>query len=249
MTAPTLLFLFLAFPAAAQEKPEESSRLRWGIGAGAISSPRPYTGAESDVIVVPAVQLQYGRWFVQGIRGGYELVSSSAWTVSAFAQARFQELSPGDSPALSGMEPRGKSMDGGVETVFRSRPVGFRLSAATDVLGRSNGQELTAQAITGAPLGKRLLLLATFGPRWESARRIDYYYGVRLDEATEARDAYVGAGSTSWDFSLSALYRPADRWTVFALWNRTALGDAIRESPIVDRKSSSALAVFVTREF
>ncbi len=241
--------LLVSGSSSAKEAPEEPSKLRWGVGAGFVASPRPYVDAKPQTFPIPVVQIQYKRWFVQGIRGGYELLSAPQWSVSAFAQARFQGLEPEDSPFLEGMEARQKSMDGGVEVLYRGRPVGFRATASTDVLGRSNGQEVSAQAITGAPLGKKLLVLVGFGPRWETGRRIDYYYGVRPEEATSLRPAYSGVGALSWDLGVSAIYRPTHRWSIFSLLNRTSLGDGIRQSPTVERDSVASFVLFVTREF
>jgi outer membrane scaffolding protein for murein synthesis (MipA/OmpV family) len=118
----------------------------------------------------------------------------------------------------------------------------------TDVLGRSKGQEISAQLTSGAPLGRKLLLLVGFGPRWDSARRVDYYYGVRPDEALDSRPGYTGQSTVSWDLAVSALYRPSSRWSVFVLVNRTSYGAAIRESPIVSRDSASSMVVSVVRE-
>jgi outer membrane protein len=241
--------LFVCGSAAALQAPEESSKLRWGVGAGFVTSPRPYAGAKSQTFPIPVVQIQYERWFLQGIRGGYELFSAPRLRVSAFAQARFQGLEPDDSPFLDGMEARKKSLDGGLEILYRGRPLGFRAAASTDVLGRSKGQEVSAQAITGAPIGKKLLVLAGFGPRWETGRRVDYYYGVRPEEATSLRPAYSGEATLSWDLGISAIYRPARRWSLFALLNRTSFGDGIRQSPTVERDSVSSFVLFVTREF
>jgi outer membrane scaffolding protein for murein synthesis (MipA/OmpV family) len=63
------------------------------------------------------------------------------------------------------------------------------------------------------------------------------------------RHLYSAEGALNWDLAVSAIYRPSDRWSVFALLNRTALGDAIRQSPIVDRESMTGLVFFLTREF
>jgi outer membrane protein len=253
MKKSALFFLAPAFVASttavAQQPPQASEKLRWGLGVGFVTSPRPYVGAKPRTFPVPVVTVRKDRWFVQGIRGGFEMLRSTRWTLSAFAQARFQGLEPEDSEYLDGMEERKKSLDGGVEVVYRGRPVGFRAAALSDTLGRSNGQELSAQLTTGAPLGKKLLVLAGFGPRWETARRVDYYYGVRTGEATSERPPYMGAAALNWDLAVSAIYRPAARWSVFALFNRTRLGEAIRRSPTVERETVSSFVLFVTRDF
>jgi outer membrane protein len=227
---------------------EESAKLEWGLGLGFIASPRPYEGTKAQLFAVPVLNVKRGLWFFQGIRGGYELVSTERFTASAFGQARFQGLEPEESPFLDGMAPRSKSMDAGAELLFRGRPVGFRVAAVTDVLGRSKGQEISAQLTSGAPLGRKLLLLVGFGPRWDSGRRVDYYFGVRPEEALDSRPAYAGESTISWDLAVSALYRPSSRWSLFVLVNRTSYGEGIRQSPIVARDSASSMVVSVVRE-
>jgi len=59
-------------------------------------------------------------------------------------------------------------MDVGVEFVCSTKPVGFRASFITDILNRSNGQELTPLAISGASLGGRGVSLFGIGPRYLS---------------------------------------------------------------------------------
>ncbi len=143
------------------------------------------------------------------------------------------------------METRQKSLDAGVEMIYRGRPVGFRLAAVTDVLGRSNGQEVSAAAITGAPLGKALVLVG-FGPRWLSSDRVDYYYGVR---APEGRPEYSGTSTINWDLTVSTVYNPTPRWTVFGLLTREGLGSSIRSSPLVERTSAYSFVASVAFKF
>jgi outer membrane protein len=228
--------------------PQEEDSFSWSLGGGFIASPRPYVDTRAKVFPIPVLTLRYKRLFFQGIRGGYELIQTEKLTTSLFAQARFQGLEPEDSAFLEGMETRKKSADAGVEIVYRGRPVGFRFSFLSDILGRSNGQEVSLVAITGAPLGKVLVLVGA-GPRWSSQNRVDYYYGVREDEALPGRPAYQGISTWSWDLNVSTLVDINSRWSFFALLNREALGSGIRNSPLVERSSAYSLITSVTVKF
>lgn len=230
---------------AATLRPET---LRVSIGAGFITSPRPYIGAQPRSFPVPVINLKRDRWFLESIRGGYSFVQTDKLDARAFAQVRFRGLEPDESPFLEGMQTRQKSLDGGIEVLYRGRPVGFRLGAITDVLGRSNGQELSASAITGAPLGK-LLVLVGFGPRWLSTNRVDYYYGVRDSEARPGRPAYQGSATVNWDLTVSGFFNPSPKWSIAAILTREGLGRAIRESPLVDRDSAYSLVAFFSYNF
>lgn len=228
--------------------PTRGDELEVSVGAGFIMSPRPYVGAAPASFPVPVLELRYKGWFFEGIRGGYALVRDDRWDVRALTQFQFQGLEPESSPFLEGMKTRGKSLDAGVEVLYRGRPVAFRMSAITDVLGRSNGQEVTAQAFTGAPLGK-VLVLVGFGPRWLSRNRVDYYYGVREVESTPERPAYAGTSTVNWDLTVSAIYEVTPQWRVFGLWIREGLGSAIESSPLVERSATHSLIASVTYTF
>jgi MipA family protein len=223
-----------------------TDHLDLSVGAGVVFAPRPYVGASEEVIPIPVFNVRYKWLFAEGIRGGAQFLRQGRLAGNVYLQANFEGLEADDSPALAGMENRSKSLDAGAEVVFRARPVGFRVNVLTDVLGRNNGQEFSVQAVTGAPLGSRGFLLASIGPRWISANRVDYNYGVRESEATPDRPAYTGTASWNWDLTLGATVRIAGKWSVFALFSREAFGKPIEQSPIVDRTAGYSLISSLT---
>lgn len=227
---------------------ESEGDVQWSVGGGFVTSPRPYIGTDAKVIPIPVVGLRYGRWFVQGIRGGYELLQREDLTASIYAQARFRALEPDSSPFLEGMEPRRKSADGGGELVYRGRPVGFRAVLISDVLGRSKGQEFSLVAVTGLPLG-RLLVLFGAGPRWLSSKRVNYYYGVREDEVRPGRPAYGSEATWNLDINLTLNMKITESWRLFTIINREGFGSGISNSPLVDRSAAYGMVTTLTYNF
>ena len=223
-----------------------TDHLDLSVGAGVVFSPRPYVGASDEVIPIPVIIVRYKWLFAEGIRGGAQFLRQGKLSGNVYLQANFEGLKADDSPFLAGIENRSKSADAGVEVVYRARPVGFRVNVLTDVLGRNSGQEYSVQAVTGAPLGSRGFLLASIGPRWVSANRVDYYYGVRESEATPDRPAYTGTSSWNWDLTLGATARIAGKWSAFVLFSREAFGQPIERSPIVDRTAGYSLISSLT---
>ena len=144
------------------------------------------------------------------------------------------------------MTTRRMSADAGAELVYRARPVGFRFNVLSDVLGRNSGQEISLQAVTGAPLGRGSFLLAGIGPRWVSANRVDYYYGVSEGEARPDRPAYQGTASWNWDLSVGASIRLTGNWSLFALFSREAFGRPIENSPIVSGPAAYSMITSLT---
>lgn len=234
-------------PAGVQEAPARtSSSVDLSVGGGVVFSPRPYVGASSNVIPIPVVNVRYKNLFVEGIRGGYRFLQSGQLTGNAYLQANFEGLESTDSPYLEGMRNRSMSADAGAELVYRARPVGFRVNVLSDVLGRNGGQEISLQALTGAPLGRGSFLLAGIGPRWVSATRVDYYYGVSSAEARPDRPEYRGTSSWNWDLSLGANIRLAGNWSLFALFTREAFGSAIENSPVVSGPAAYSMITSLT---
>jgi outer membrane protein len=233
-------------PATPPSVAPPTDHLDLAVGFGVVTAPRPYVGASEAVIPVPSVNVRYKWLFAEGIRGGAQFLRQGKLAGNIYLQANFEGLDPEDSPFLEGMEKRSISADAGVEIVYRARPVGFRVNVLTDVLGKNNGQEFSVQAVTGAPLGSRGFLLASIGPRWISANRVDYNYGVRPSEATPDRPAYTGTASWNWDLTLGATVRLKGKWSLFALFSREAFGKPIEDSPIVDRTAGYSLISSLT---
>jgi len=234
-------------PPAAQERvPGAPGGVELSLGGGVIFAPRPYEGASAAVIPIPVVNVRYKRLFAEGIRGGYQFLQSGQLTGNAYLQANFEGLESTDSPYLEGMANRSMSADAGAELVYRARPVGFRLNVLSDVLGRNGGQEVSLQALTGAPLGRGSFLLAGIGPRWVSATRVDYYYGVSAAEARAGRPEYRGTSAWNWDLSLGANIRLTGNWSLFALFSREAFGSAIENSPVVSGPAAYSMITSLT---
>lgn len=246
---PILIVAFSCLPgslqaSASSDRPEKEL----SAGVAVIVSPRPYPGADAEVIAVPAINARYKLLFFEGIRGGLELPLSERLFARAFGQMNFQSLDPADSTVLAGMAERRKSLDGGVELVYRGRPVGFRASWLQDLLSRNDGREFSAAATTGYPLGP-VMLLAAAGPRWLSGNRANHLFGVRLDEALPHRPAYTLSGTWNFDLEVGGITRLGERWTLVTVLRRTAWGAEITGSPIVGGDSSLALVSFLTYRF
>jgi outer membrane protein len=255
--------LLLNAPLFANEVPEENpagqeptpgmdvvkDNFSWSLGIGFIASPRPYKGTDAKYFPVPVLNMRYKRFFLQGIRGGFDYIQKDKVTANVYAQVRFRGLEPDDSPFLEGMTERKKSMDAGTEFIYKGRPVGFRIGAVSDVLGRSNGQEVSFLAISGVPLGKLGIVLVGFGPRWLSTNRVDYYYGVSEDEARPDRPAYQGQDTWNLDLNVTTILNVSQKMSLFFLFNREGLGNGIKDSPLVDQSAAYSFVTSLTYKF
>jgi outer membrane protein len=249
-----LIALFFAHPTAAQAPPglgpPAQAGPRWSLGLGVISSPKPYRGAEATLMPIPLLELSYGRFYVQGIRLGYKLVDGDALDLDVRARYRFAGYSPDDSPYLAGMAERQGSVDGGLALEWRRGRFAVTGSAFADLLGRSSGAEVGVDASWTQPFaGRKLLLTPSLGIEWQGAGLVDYYYGVRPNEAAPGRPAYEGEAMLTTRASLSLLWRASAHVAVLALLRADRLDSDVQDSPIVDRQRAVFGLAGVTYRF
>jgi outer membrane protein len=228
-----------ADPPAPPARPAEPT-LQWSLGVGVISAPRPYVDSRNETLVIPLVGLDYKRLYVQGIRLGYHLVDQDRLKFDVRARYVFDGLDPADSPFLDGMAERQGTVEAGLGVDWRfADSWSLGATAFTDVLGRSDGQELGLDLARTWTFGRyRWGLTPAVGVIWQSSDLVDYYYGVPPEEATPVRPAYAGASAIDFRASLLFFYRISDRINAIALVQARRLDDEIVESPIVDERSA-----------
>ena len=223
---------------SAQNDEPESAPARegdrgWALGVGVVSSARPYVGADNELFPVPLLEFHRGGFFVEGIRVGYRWGGQHAWRFEMYGSPLFAGLDPDDSPFLAGMEERRPSLDG-VATLSWNRPhVGLALGLYSDLLDRNNGQRLRATAAFPVQAG-RWRLSPSVGVIWYDDDFVDYYAGVRSEEAIPGRPAYEGSSTWNPEAAFSAIWFPGGRLMVLIGVDYQRLGAAITDSPIVD---------------
>lgn len=243
-----LLATAAGVPAAAQPPGVGADRGRWSAGLGAISSPEPYLGATDRVIVVPVLGFEGERCYFRTILGGCRLVAHGGFRLDAQLRARFGGYEAQDSPALAGMADRRHSADLALELIRELGPLRLGLGVAQDLLDRSGGQEMSLDLGRTWRAGP-VRWTPRLGLLWQSAATTDYYFGVRPSEATPNRPAYAPGAAWSWTLGASANARLPHHLELFVLVRAQQFGDAIAESPIVDRDFSISGFAFLTYRF
>lgn len=236
---PIIALLAASAPALAQQ-PEPP---RWTVGALVIDRDAPFRELDEDLMVVPLVRFEGERAYLRGLRGGLRLVESPGYELAVFAQARMDGYDSKDSPYLAGMADRRASLDLGLASTWTSQRLGaLELSAAADALDRSGGFELAA-SWTGRFAAGGWTFLPGASLRWQDAKMVDYYYGVRASEAVLGRAAYSADAALTPDVSLLATRELGEHWSVFARASHAWLPSEVTDSPLVDRNGSTALFV------
>jgi outer membrane protein len=142
------------------------------------------------------------------------------------------------------MQDRNWSVDGGVN-IEAITPVGLLgVSAITDLLGRHRGQEVEWRYLIMFPvLGFQLI--PSGGVRWKSDNLVDYYYGVRPNEARPDRPAYEGEQAFDPFLRLVIRHKLTKHWSLFSDTQYEWLAGEITDSPIVSKDHQASFTAGV----
>ncbi len=234
LVAMAMGLLAAAGPAVAQGPPP-GDELQWSLGLGVISAPRPYVGASNQTRVIPLLELSWKRFYFQGIRAGYRLVEGDSASLDVRARMRFAGFEEDDSPFLRGMEERQETVDAGLGLEWRVGQLELDLGVFTDVLGRSDGVE--AQLGLAWPKIYRrgqVGFIPRLGVAWQNADFVDYYAGVRPDEAEPWRPAYEGRAALNAEAGALVFYRFTPRVRGLVMLQAQRLANEYEDSPIID---------------
>jgi outer membrane protein len=242
-----MLCLVCAVPAAAQPPAEEGPI--WSVGAGAVFAPRPYEGMDAEVFPIPVVGVRYRNFYWDGIRAGFRFSPAEHLGLDLFAAARFDGYEEDDSDAVRGMAERRLSADLGFRVSGEWERVETGLSLRTDVLDRSDGQEVEADVSFPMEAGS-WRITPGLAVSWLSDDLVDYYYGVRPGEALPDRPGYEGEDTLNLSAEVAFLRPFADgRWLFLAGAEAVWFGSEIRDSPIVDDDLGWGGRIAIVRRF
>jgi len=248
-----LAALLSSLSASAQElsaSPTAPGESRWGLGLGVGSIQKPYRGVGRESVVVP-ILLYENRWVsVAGPVADLKLPSPNS-AISFRLRARYDPgagYEAGDSIALTGMEERKTGTWLGGALLWRTDLVDVGAEWLGDASGNSKGQRATFSLQRRFPVGS-----FAFTPRveaiWLDRKNVNYYYGVRAQEASAGRSAYEADSTVNARFGVRVDYRIAPRHAVFLDLSTTRLGSEIKNSPIVERSSASSAFVGYSYQF
>ncbi len=222
---------------------EQSSR--FGIGLFADSERSIYDGhSGSDELKMEgtiAFQYRGEKFNADEKSASYKFFDNQKYQIEVIGNHDDRGYQASDSSKLTGMSERKSSLDlgGRVSTTTRMGTVSFE--ATTDVSGRHKGQEadlkfsqgLFRQGPKASPRSVSVDLEA--GVKWQSDEVVDYYYGVKGNEATTTRSAYAGKDAMTPYVGLTARTNIMEHVTfdIGAVYKHYP--DEITNSPIVDK--------------
>ncbi|HHX83329.1 MAG TPA: MipA/OmpV family protein [Pseudomonadaceae bacterium] len=164
--------------------------------------------------------------------GGLERPASPALAQSAGLDP--QALEPPGLNSLTELPDRDFAFNSGLELLYISPLGDVQAQLLSDLSSTHNGQEawLSWSKPWYTPLSEFTL---TLGLEWKSSNLVDYYYGVRPEEAFNGRPQYEAGAGANHFIRFAARHRLGDQLSLVGMVEREFLSSAISNSPIVDK--------------
>lgn len=235
----TAALLGAVAPADAQMRP--LAQWKGYAGGGAIAFPKYAGGRAGETIAAPLLMFEYADTvYVDLVRAGIRLWSNADRSLAfgIAAEPRFG-FRASDGARLAGMAARRQSIELGPSLEWETPLVSVNLAWVGDVSGASRGTALRAAAYRQVLDTGRWDLGAYVGVDRAGAKVVNYYFGVRADEATGARPAYQPGAATHWTLGLSAAYKLDERHAILFGLQGTRLGAAAGSSPIAETRNAA----------
>lgn len=145
-----------------------------------------------------------------------------------------QALEPPGLNAHTELPDRDFAFNSGLELLYISPLGDVQAQLLSDLSSTHNGQEawLSWSKPWYTPLSEFTL---TLGLEWKSSNLVDYYYGVRPEEAFSGRPQYAAGAGANHFIRFAARHRLGSQLSLVGMVEREFLSSAISNSPIVDK--------------
>jgi MipA family protein len=218
--------------------PERTSELGLGLAIGAIE--RPYLGIGSETIALP-ILIYENRWL--SIAGPVVDLKLPIQSPLLFRlRARFEPgigYNADDSSALVGMNERKAGIWVGGAALWQPGIIDVEAEWLADASGYTEGQRATLSLQRRFPAG-RFSITPRVEAIWLDRKNVNYYYGVREQEAQGVRTYYEAEGAINTRLGVRVDYFAHRRHLLFVDLRTTFLANEITNSPIVDQPNSSS---------
>lgn len=209
-----------------------------GIGAFVRAERSPYRGAGTRYDFLPMYLYEGDNLYFHSHSLGVHLGDvHEGPRFDVFVRRRFEgtpyNVFP---PALAGMARREPGIDLGASAEVAGAWGSAYVEALHDIAGTSHGAEVSVGYRYALRRG-RLWLRPQASLSLRNTRLNDYYYGVRPEEATAERPAYVAHAGYVPEVGILAAYALTDRWRLFAGFTASRWPAAVSQSPIVDNRA------------
>lgn len=232
-------------------------QLSFSLGYGVRTNP-VIGQADIPFILVPNLSYYGERFFLENYEVGYTLLDGethqmnallftpgfeqaffSRWNISNFdlANDAFSASSPPDDKVsdieMVKLHKRRTAGLSGFEYSYITPKFVWQTQLLQDVTKVHNGQKLRT-ALSRSWQIRQQKIGVTLGATWQSSKLIDYYYGVRPNEAPSPELAYSAPASTSLYLKAEWEKRINKHWGLRSVTSYRWLGSGVTNSPIIE---------------
>ena len=217
-------------PAFAQQAGAQQPQ-GWMWGFGVAASQDVYTDFDNRVVPIPIIGYTGEKLRVYGPFIGYELFRESGFTLDAQLVPIFAGYEEDDSAVFTGMDDRDFSYAAGV---------GLNYNTGSWVYSLSIGKRFRINNVMIEP---------SIGVNYQDSNYVDYYYGVRPEEATAFRSAYNGDSALNTEVRVAISTRQFLGGMTRLEVGATFFDDSISDSPLTDDDTALNAMLVYTRFF
>ncbi len=240
--------LLLSSAAFAQQPQNAQQPQGWMWGFGVAASQDVYTDFDNRIVPIPIIGYTGEKLRVYGPFVGYQLFQQDGFTLDAQLVPVFAGYEEDDSAVFTGMEDRDFSYAAGIGLNYNTGGWVYSLSTNADILGKFDGYQASAR------IGKQFridqyMIEPSIGVNYQDSNYVDYYYGVRPEEATAFRSAYNGDGALNTEIRIAVSTRQFFKGMTRLELGATFFDDSISDSPLTDDDTSLNAMLVYTRFF
>ena len=242
---PSALML-LAAPLFAQDELPDEHRLR--VGLAAVSSDSIYRQGDRQNKVFPAFDYEYKDFYFQAGDVGYKLLDGPLWQWDAGLNVDLSgDVDRGDSSLFDALPelhyPLNAFTTFGAMTDYGL----FEVRYDHEINNKHNGHILSASYTAYFQL-KDWRFYPKLSQRRYSAEYVDYFYGVKPDDATTELPAFRGEQSDVTELSVTILKNITPKWYWVSSLQSQWFDDNITDSPLIDDDQRLSLFIGVLYE-
>lgn len=238
----TLAFCFtlsLSIPVAPLANAETS---QWRVGGGVAVVNNAYRGIDNKITPLPFLAYE-NKWIRFSVP---EMDLKFASLDSVTLSLRVKYISDGydadDSYYLTGMDDRKSSFWVGGAMTWKTDFVDLSAEILGDTSDYSNGYRSKFQAEKRFAYGD-FGFTPKFAVEWVDGNFVDYYYGIKKTEEKIGRSTYKGNSTTNFKVGMRMDHTLYVRHTIFLDASFAIFGNAIKDSPLVDKSTESSVGI------
>lgn len=229
----------LALLSSAAAHAESPRAAAWGLGLAVAPESRPYRDIEQRPTALPLLMFENRRVRVLGPTLDLKLGSPQGPATGQPAAALRVRLGnegyeSKDSPSLAGMAERKAGVWLGGSAAWRLGAVTITGEVLADASSHSQGVRASLGLERAFPVGGRIEVTPRLVIHRLDRQVVDYYFGVRPEEALATRPRYRGEAATNVEAGLRVGTAIAPHQRLSLDVSSTRWGSSIRQSPLID---------------